>query len=128
MRVGEVPVTVHTPLVLVLPFLLWAAVRFGTAGASLSLLVTALSAVQSAIAHAAYTDPAAAEASVLTLQAFLIMLAIPLLCLAALVEERYRARIDVGAAGWRSRPCWRACRRASCTSRPRHPWRLRGVA
>ena len=41
-RVGEVPVTVHTPLVLVLPFLLWAAVRFGTAGASLSLCVTAL--------------------------------------------------------------------------------------
>ncbi len=93
-RVGEVPVTV-TPLVLVLPFLLWAAVRFGTAGASLSLLVTALSAVRSAIAHAVYTDPAAAEASVLTLQAFLIMLAIPLLCLAALVEERYRARLDM---------------------------------
>ncbi len=44
-----------------------------------------------------YTDPAAAEASVLTLQAFLIMLAIPLLCLAALIEERYRARIDLGA-------------------------------
>ena len=95
-RVGELPVTVHTPLVLVLPFLLWAAVRFGTAGASLSLLVTAMSAVQSAIVHAVYTDPAAAEASVLTLQVFLIMLAIPLLCLAALIEERYRARIDLG--------------------------------
>jgi signal transduction histidine kinase len=94
-RVGEVPVTVHTPLVLVLPFLLWAAVRFGTAGASLSLCVTALASVYSAIAHAAYTEPAAAEASVLTLQVFLIMLAIPLLCLAALVEERYRARIDL---------------------------------
>ncbi len=93
-RVGGLPVTVHT-LVFVLPFLLWAAVRFGTAGASLSLLVTALSAVQSAISHAAYTDPAAAEASVLTLQAFLIMLAIPLLCLAALVEERYRARVNL---------------------------------
>ena len=69
-RVGELPVTVHTPLVLVLPFLLWAAVRFGTAGASLSLLVTALSAVHSAIVHAVYTEPAAAEASVLTLQVF----------------------------------------------------------
>ena len=95
-RIVDVPITFHhTPLVVVLPFLLWAAVRFGTAGASLSLLVTALSAVQGAIAEATYADPAAAESSVLTLQTFLIMLSIPLLCLAALIEERYRARGDL---------------------------------
>ena len=90
------PITFHhTPLVVVLPFLLWAAVRFGTAGASLALFVTAMSAVRGAIAQAAYADPVAAESSVLTLQAFLIMLSIPLLCLAALIEERYRARVDL---------------------------------
>ena len=95
-RIVDVPITFHhTPLVVVLPFLLWAAVRFGTAGASLALLVTAMSAVRGAIAQAAYADPVAAESSVLTLQAFLIMLSIPLLCLAALIEERYRARVDL---------------------------------
>ena len=128
MRVGELPVTVHTPLVLVLPFLLWAAVRFGTAGASLSLLVTALSAVQSAIAHAAYTDPAAAEASVLTLQAFLIMLAIPLLCLAALIEERYRARIDLADRLAFEAVLARVSASFVHVADRRHPWRLRGIA
>ena len=95
-RIVDVPITFHhTPLVVVLPFLLWAAVRFGTAGASLALLVTAMSAVRGAIVQAAYADPVAAESSVLTMQAFLIMLSIPLLCLAALIEERYRARVDL---------------------------------
>ncbi len=95
-RVGGLPVTVHTPLVLVLPFLLWAAVRFGTAGASLSLLRDRIVGGATARSPMRPTpSPAAAEASVLTLQAFLIMLAIPLLCLAALVEERYRARVDL---------------------------------
>jgi hypothetical protein len=84
-----------TPLVIVLPFLLWAALRFGTSGASLALLATALSAVEGAIAGGHVTDVVAAEQAVLGVQVFLIMLAVPLLGFAALIEERYHARLDL---------------------------------
>jgi signal transduction histidine kinase len=84
-----------TPLVIVLPLLLWAALRFGTSGASLALLATALSAVEGAIARVHAADLASAEQAVLSVQVFLIMLAVPLLGFAALIEERYRARLDL---------------------------------
>jgi len=84
-----------TPLVIVLPFLLWAALRFGTAGASLALLATALSAVEGAISRIHPADIASAEQAVVGVQVFLIMLAVPLLGFAALIEERYRARLDL---------------------------------
>ncbi len=84
-----------TPLVIVLPFLLWAALRFGTSGASLALLATALSAVEGAVAGVHVADVVAAEQAVLGVQVFLIMLAVPLLGFAALIEERYHARLDL---------------------------------
>ena len=87
--------TSPTPLVIVLPFLLWAALRFGTSGASLALLATALSAVEGAIARVHAADVVSAEHAVLAVQVFLIMLAVPLLGFAALIEERYRARLDL---------------------------------
>jgi signal transduction histidine kinase/integral membrane sensor domain MASE1 len=81
-----------TPLVLVLPFILVAAVRFGSGGASLSLLATALVAIWAAThGQSPFTTPLLAE-SVVALQVFLSAAAIPLMCLAALIEERQKAQ------------------------------------
>jgi signal transduction histidine kinase len=71
-----------------LPFLLWAAVRFGTEGIALSLLaVTGLT-----IGGAAYgTGPFVTQSptrNVLSLELFLMGISVPLLILAALIEER----------------------------------------
>ena len=85
----EVP---RSPLALLLPFLLWAAVRFGPGGASLSLLITALAAI-SAVTH----RPAVpGRLEVVGLQIFLTVIAVPLMCLAALIEERRRAEEALG--------------------------------
>jgi signal transduction histidine kinase/integral membrane sensor domain MASE1 len=96
-ELGGVPVLLPTPLVVLLPFLLWAAVRFGTSGASLALAFTVFSAVASAITQSRPQDPLAAETAVLALQISLITLAVPLLAFAALVEERYRARAELAS-------------------------------
>jgi signal transduction histidine kinase/integral membrane sensor domain MASE1 len=96
-ELGGVPVLLPTPLVVLLPFLLWAAVRFGTSGASLALAFTVFSAVASAITQSRPQDPLSAETAVLALQISLITLAVPLLAFAALVEERYRARAELAS-------------------------------
>jgi PAS domain S-box-containing protein len=78
-----------------LPILLWAALRFGTAGVSLALL----SIGTLVIWHAAHDrGPFAgnpAGDNVIFLQVFLTMLAIPSLLLAGLLQERQRAALDV---------------------------------
>jgi two-component system, LuxR family, sensor kinase FixL len=82
---GYVPALLLAPL----PFLLWAAVRFGVGGLSLSLLILAGIALASAFVG---RGPFVIQSpEVLSLQIFLIAISIPLLLLAALVEERRRA-------------------------------------
>ncbi len=85
---GTIPLSTTTPLALLLPFLLWAAVRFGPGGASLALLVTTVLATWTGT----HIDDPFADLSpadrVTALQVFLTVLAIPLLCLAAVVKER----------------------------------------
>ena len=79
-----VPALVYLPL----PFLLWAAVRFGPAGASTSLLVVVLVSIWAATqGRGPFISRSPAE-NVLSLQIFLITVSLPLLLLAALVEER----------------------------------------
>src|SRR6266850_2589351 len=86
----------HSPLVSLMPFLLWAAVRFGPAGASLSLLTTALVAIWAGTqGRGPFTRLPAAQ-SVFALQIFLIAVAIPLMCLGALIEERRRVEKALG--------------------------------
>ena len=88
---SAVPHALYTPLALLLPFILWAAVRFGPAGASLSLLSTTLLAVLvNAYARRPLTTLPPAE-SVANVQIFLSVTAIPLMCLAAVIEERRRS-------------------------------------
>src|SRR5215467_1567887 len=75
-------------LFLPLPFLLWAAVRFGVLGGSTGLSIVSFLAIWSAShGHGPFSGEPA-EQSALSIQIFLIGLAIPLLCLAAVVEER----------------------------------------
>jgi signal transduction histidine kinase len=80
------------PVTLFLPFVFWATVRFGTMGASLSLLMTTVI-VMFADAHGrASLAMFTREENVLGLQLSLSASAIPLLCLAGLIAERRRAQ------------------------------------
>jgi PAS domain S-box-containing protein len=79
-------------LYLPLPFLLWAAVRFGVGGTSVALLsITLLSALWDVERLRGPFVAGSSAASVLTVQIFLIALAAPALLLAALMEERNRS-------------------------------------
>jgi PAS domain S-box-containing protein len=74
-----------------LPLLLWIAVRFGPGALSLQLLIVTLAALAATKAgHGPFAAASAAE-SVLSAQAFLLSVSIPLLLLAALVAERNRS-------------------------------------
>ena len=82
----------HWPALFLTPFplLLWAAVRLGVGGTAASLLVFAVATIGQALRH---HGPFAAQSSiedVMSLQAFLITSSIPLLLLAALIDERRR--------------------------------------
>jgi len=90
--VGAIPGAPGTPLAFLSPLVLWAAVRFGPAGASLSLVTATLFAIWAAVhARGPFIALTLGE-SVAALQIFLTIVAIPLMCLAALIEERRRAQ------------------------------------
>jgi signal transduction histidine kinase len=76
------------------PFLLWSALRFGTAGVGTSATIVALLSIWGAL-HGrgpfTETDPIN---RVLSLQLFLLVTAIPFMILAALVEERKQTEGD----------------------------------
>ncbi len=80
--------TAPTLLLAPLPFLLWAAVRFGVGGVSLSLLVLAgISLSYAYVGHGPFAGLSPAE-NVRSLQIFLLAVSIPLMLLAAEVQER----------------------------------------
>src|SRR2546423_1758711 len=75
-------------LFLPLPFLLWAAVRFGSLGASSAISIVGFLAIWSAShGHGPFCG-GTAEQNALSIHIFLIALAIPLLFLATVIEER----------------------------------------
>ena len=87
----NVPVLLLAPL----PFLLWAAVRLGPGALCLSLLVVAgISLTNASAGRGPFITQSPAE-SVLSLQIFLLGVSIPLLLLAALVEERRRSEASL---------------------------------
>ena len=74
-----------------LPFLLWAAVRFGSCGATAAISAVAFPAILSvAHGHGPFSEKSA-EQNALSVQVFLIFLSVPLLFLAAIIEERDKA-------------------------------------
>ena len=88
--VGDMTVTAVALLYAPLPFLLWAAVRFGPGGSSASLLLMSLFAVWAAINGHRPFDASSAHENALLLQLFLIVTYIPVLTLGALMAERHR--------------------------------------
>ena len=75
-------------LYLPLPFLLWAAVQFGSCGASTALWIVTFSAIWGAThGHGPFAG-GSPEQNALAVQLFLIVLSTPLIFLAAVVEER----------------------------------------
>jgi two-component system sensor kinase FixL len=75
-------------LYLPLPFLIWAAVRFGSRGASAAICNLTFLAIWSAGHGYGPFSTRSAEENALSIQMFLIVMSIPLLLLAAVIEER----------------------------------------
>jgi signal transduction histidine kinase len=78
-------------LALFFPWLLWASVTFGAAGAGLSILATVLVVVEAAVYGRGILEHIPAEERVRALQLGLSVVSAALMCLAALVEERRQA-------------------------------------
>jgi two-component system, LuxR family, sensor kinase FixL len=83
-HVENLPALLYLPL----PFLLWAAVRFGAPGLSLSFSMFALLAIVNAVAGRGPFVMQSTASNVLWIQAFLLALYVPLLVLAAVLQER----------------------------------------
>jgi signal transduction histidine kinase/integral membrane sensor domain MASE1 len=84
----HIPGVPRTPTVFLLPMLIWAAVRFGAAGISTGLLIPALVGSFSAIAGNRPFAVLEPRDSLVAVQLYLILMAVPLFVVAALVEER----------------------------------------
>jgi signal transduction histidine kinase len=84
-----------------LPFLLWAALRFGTPGASTAFAGVAMAAIWAA-GHGYGTFASGSTPEIThTVQFFLLGVGPVLLCLAAAMEERQRAQESLAQAGHR---------------------------
>ena len=82
-------------LFLPLPFLVWAAVRFGALGATTAISIVGFLAIWSASHGHGPFSGGIAEQNALSIQIFLIGLAIPLLFLATGTEERVTGEIEL---------------------------------
>jgi len=85
-RPGDSPVLIYLPF----PLLLYAAVRFGPRGASTALSLIAAAAIWNAEQGRGWFSGESAGGDILSLQLFLCVTAIPLLCVALLLYERER--------------------------------------
>jgi PAS domain S-box-containing protein len=86
-RPRNIPALIYAPL----PFLLWAAVRFGPVGISTSLLACTLVAIWGATRGLGPFVTSSLQANAVSIQLFIIISAVPLLTLAAVIQERGRA-------------------------------------
>jgi PAS domain S-box-containing protein len=75
-------------LYLPVPFLIWAAVRFGSRGVSAAICMVTLLSIWSAGHGYGPFSARSAEENALSIQMFLIVMSVPLLLLAGVIEER----------------------------------------
>jgi len=87
------PTADSTLLYLPLPFLLWAGVRFGSRGASAAICTLTFLAIWSAGHGYGPFSTKSAEENALSIQMFLIVMSVPLLLLAAVMEERSKGAL-----------------------------------
>ena len=81
-----------TLLYLPLPFLLWAAIRFGPRGSSAGLMAVGVFEIWGAIHGRGPFASQSAEMNALSIQLFLILASMPLMLLAALIKEREKTQ------------------------------------
>ena len=84
------PWHVALPLYSPLPVLIWAALRFGPAGASLALTFVAFGAIWAADRGTGPFMATPTDANVLLLQVFLLLTTLPVLCIAAVNSGRHK--------------------------------------
>ncbi len=84
---GSSPSLIYAPL----PFLLWAAVRFGMRTLSVSLLIVALLSLANAAAGRGPFVTNTPPENVFQLEFYLLAISIPLICLTSVLQERRRA-------------------------------------
>jgi PAS domain S-box-containing protein len=90
-------------LFLPLPFLVWAAVRFGSLGSSSAISIVCFMTIWSAShGHGPFSGGTEVQ-NALSVQIFLIVLAIPLLFLATVIEERATGATELGESESRFR-------------------------
>src|SRR6266446_5075893 len=82
-------------LYLPLPFLIWAAVRFGSRGASAAICTVGFLAIWSAGHGYGPFSTRSAEENALSIQMFLIVMSVPLLFLASVIEERGKGEMTL---------------------------------
>ena len=83
------PILLYAPI----PLLIWAALRFGLGGVSASMLAITFQAIWGTMhGHGPFLTQTPAE-NALALQIFLLVMAIPLMLLAVIVEEEKRAKV-----------------------------------
>jgi signal transduction histidine kinase len=83
----SIPALIYLPL----PLLLWAAMRFGPAGLSASLLAISVIAIQGVMHGRGPFIAVSPAAGVLSMQVFLCMIGVPLLILASTTNQRRQA-------------------------------------
>ena len=88
------PALLYAPL----PFLLWAAVRFGLRGTSTAILGVALLSIWDAVHERGPFAGSSTQEDALSIQLFLIVVAVPLLTLAAVMAERRRVESALRAS------------------------------
>ena len=82
------PALLYTPI----PLLIWAALRFGLAGISVSMLIITFQAIWGTMrGHGPFLTQTAAE-NAIQLQLFLLLTATPLMLLAVVIEEERRSK------------------------------------
>ena len=90
-RYTFIPGAVRVPLAFLLPFIAWAAVRFGTIGASVALLMsTLLTIVSAARGNSPFYSLTPGE-TLIGVQFLLVAASVPNLALAAVIDERRHA-------------------------------------
>ncbi len=96
-RYTFIPGAVRVPLAFLLPFIAWAAVRFGTIGASVTVLMTTLLAIVSAAHGNSPFFTLSPGETLIGVQFVILAAALPHLALAAAIDERRQA-LDAVAA------------------------------
>ena len=82
------PSTVVAPVLTVVPFLLWAALRFGTTGVSTLMIAVTFLAIWGAVhGHGPFVSPESVH-NLPSIQVFLLFVAAPFMVLAVIAEER----------------------------------------